>query len=152
MPVPNCNICDYWFHVHTFMSLLGNFRVPREKPIPKSIDEMPKYEEKEKKVNFTFQKFCGPTLKFLFFCKYFWFSIQQESELLMLFKVWNMLLIMNMCQHSHDWQIFHLVQKCEGIIRNWARIMQMSLVGPLSFIHLCFYWLQVSDNIESTVY
>lgn len=33
-----------------YMSVLDNFRVPREKPIPKSIDEMPKFEEKEKKV------------------------------------------------------------------------------------------------------
>lgn len=54
------------------MSVLDNFRVPREKPIPKSIDEMPKFEEKEKKVNFTFQKFC----------KHFLFLIQQGSKLL----------------------------------------------------------------------
>lgn len=55
------------------MSVLDNFRVPREKPIPKSIDEMPKFEEKEKKVNFTFQKFCGPTQKFLCFVNIFYF-------------------------------------------------------------------------------
>lgn len=79
------------------MSILGNFRVPREKPIPKSIDEMPRYEEKEKKVNFTFQKFCGPTLKFLCYVNIFDFSIQRESKLLKLFTVWNMLLIMNRC-------------------------------------------------------
>lgn len=56
-----------------YMSVLDNFRVPREKPIPKSIDEMPKFEEKEKKVNFTFQKFCGPTQKFLCFVNIFYF-------------------------------------------------------------------------------
>lgn len=65
-----------------YMSVLDNFRVPREKPIPKSIDEMPKFEEKEKKVNFTFQKFCGPTQKFLCFVNIFLFLIQQGSKLL----------------------------------------------------------------------
>uniref|UniRef100_A0A8W8MZQ2 RRM domain-containing protein n=1 Tax=Magallana gigas TaxID=29159 RepID=A0A8W8MZQ2_MAGGI len=37
----------------------GKQKVPREKPIPKSIDEMPKFEEKEKKVWTDANKFAG---------------------------------------------------------------------------------------------
>lgn len=80
-----CNICDSGFHVQTFMSILGNFRVPREKPIPKSIDEMPRYEEKEKKVNFTFQKFCGPTLKFLCYVNIFDFQSNEKANFLAIY-------------------------------------------------------------------
>lgn len=63
-----------------YMSVLDNFRVPREKPIPKSIDEMPKFEEKEKKVNFT--KVLWANSEISLFCKHFLFLIQQGSKLL----------------------------------------------------------------------
>lgn len=63
-----------------YMSVLDNFRVPREKPIPKSIDEMPKFEEKEKKVNFS--KVLWANSEISLFCKHFLFLIQQGSKLL----------------------------------------------------------------------